>query len=396
MHDSSLLTAEQRALFTLTLVNGLGPRLIRALIDRFGSAQAVLRATPAQLSQVPHVSDRLSVDFRQALDAMNIDEALALLTRHQVHLVFADGPEYPPALTRIKYPPPLLYVRGEITTADDNAIAIVGSRNCTAYGRRMAERLGADLARAGWTIVSGLARGIDACAHRGALEAGGRTIAVLAGGLSAIYPPEHAELAGQVQQSGALVTEFNMHMEPLPVLFPMRNRIISGMSRAVVVVEANQRSGALITVKHALEQDRDVFAVPGAVDSSASAGTLQLLRDGARLVRSADDILEDMKGITPRSLFAAPPQEPVSPTDESGLAERPATDSEPITTSAGPPAELDEPQRRIWEFLGGQVRSPDEMIQELGLGASQLAVLLMTLEMKKVVRRLPGNRYERF
>jgi DNA processing protein len=390
------LSAEQRALFALTLVSGLGPRLIRALLDRFGSAQATLHAPAAQLAAVPHISTDLAAKFRLALDTANVDEELERMRQHQVQLVFAGQPDYPAALMQVKFPPALLYVRGAIEPPDNNAIAIVGSRNCTAYGRRVAGQLASDLARAGWTVVSGLARGIDAAAHRGALDAGGRTIAVLAGGLSAIYPPEHKDLADQVQHSGALVTEFNMRMEPLPVLFPMRNRIISGISRAVVVVEANQRSGALITADHALNQDRDVFAVPGPVDSSASAGALQLLRDGARVVRNADDILEDLQGVTPRRTPREQVSDNVAATEEgTSLFDPTRAVADDETAPSRPVIELDETQRRVWDLLDGAPRSPDDMIQELGLNVSQLSVILLTLEMRKVIRRLPGNRYER-
>jgi DNA processing protein len=393
------LSAEQRALLALTLVSGVGPRLIRALIARFGSAESALRAPATQLSQVPHVSERLAGQFRAALDALNVDEELERMRQLRVRLVFQQDPEYPPRLAQIKYPPPLLYVCGSIEPQDENAIAVVGSRHATAYGRRIAEQLAGGLARAGCTVVSGLARGIDAAAHRGALQAGGRTLAIMAGGLSAIYPPEHKELAEQITLAGALITEFNMRMEPLPVLFPMRNRIISGITRAVVVVEANRQSGALITAHHALEQNRDVFAIPGPVDSPTSGGTLQLLRDGARLIRNADDLLEDMRGLpapTHRAeMLAATAGGSLFDRGEPGVAISSASQPPAELAPKEPPVELDELQRRIWEFLNGASRSPDDMVQELGVAASQLPGTLLMMEMKKVIRRLPGNRYER-
>jgi DNA processing protein len=243
----------------------------------------------------------------------------------------------------------------------------------------MAERLAAGLARAGVTVVSGLARGIDGAAHRAALEAGGRTVAVLAGGLSRIYPPEHAGLAGEICAGrGALVSETPMAMDPLPGMFPARNRIISGLSRGVVVVEADEKSGALITATHALEQGREVFAVPGPADSPTSAGCLRMIRDGARLVRSAEDILEDLTGVAP-------------PTEPAGASAGPAAAPRP----AGPPPGLDDEQRRVWDSLGDRPRFADELTRELGLPVGELARVLMSLEMKKVIRRLPGNQYER-
>jgi DNA processing protein len=208
-------------------------------------------------------------------------------------------------------------------------------------------------------------------------------VAVLAGGLSSIYPPEHADLAAEVAARGAVLTETPMTVDPQPGMFPARNRIISGLSRAVVIVEANIKSGALITASHAAEQGREVFAVPGNVDSGASAGCLELVRKGARLVRSADDILEDLRGI-------APPDPPP--------ARRRAQPSSPSTAdvvpSAGPPPGLDPVQQRVWDALAS-TRHADELSRELGIPAGELARVLMMLEMKKAVRRLPGNQYER-
>jgi DNA processing protein len=361
------VSSELRDLLALHLVPGLGPRLTAALLDRFGSAAAVLQATPEQLQQVPYVRAKLARDLYQAVRRPDVDAELELMRHQGVRLLALGTPQYPAPLANIADPPHLLYVRGTWEARDANAVAVVGSRGCSTYGRRTAERLAAGLARAGYTVVSGLARGIDGAAHRGALEAGGRTVAVLAGGLSRIYPPEHAELAVQVQAAGALLTESVMKQEPLAGMFPARNRLISGLSRGVVVVEAADKSGALITARHAAEQGREVFAVPGPVDSPASAGTLHLLRQGAKLVRHVDDILEDLGGIA----------------------------AGPAPGRQEPPADLDETQRRVWEFLAEQPRHVDDIARHLGLPVAQLNGTLMMLEMKKVVRRLPGNQFER-
>src|SRR5438034_3687203 len=245
------LSPELCDLLALSLVPGLGPRLTAALLRHFGSAGAVRRAAASQLRQVPQIGAKLSEDFAAALAAVEVENEIALLERHDTTVIALGDPGYPAALAQAPAPPPLLYVSGSLTAADARAIAIVGSRGCTSYGRRVTERLSAGLARAGYTIVSGLARGIDGVGHRAALQAGGRTIAVLAGGLSRIYPPEHADLAAQVEAAGALLSEAVMDQEPLPTMFPARNRIISGLSRAVVLVEAAEKSGALITAKHA-------------------------------------------------------------------------------------------------------------------------------------------------
>jgi DNA processing protein len=279
-------------------------------------------------------------------------------------------PGYPEALATIANPPHLIYCRGSLEARDARAVAIVGSRGCTGYGKRLAERLAGELARAGFAIVSGLARGIDGAAHRGALQAGGRTLAVMAGGLSRIYPPEHHELAEQVEKAGALLSEAPMDLDPLPNMFPARNRIISGLAQAVVLVEAAQKSGALITAEHAALQGRPVFAVPGPIDSDASAGTNALIRHGAILCRGAQDVIEELSGLV-------------------GMTSAGATAS-PATLPT-----LDPVQQQICDYLEGQARHLDEIVQALGLSVPRLTGLLLTLEMKRIVRRLPGNRYER-
>ncbi len=234
----------------------------------------------------------------------------------------------------------------------------------------MAERIASGLCRAGYTVVSGLARGIDGVAHAAALKAGGRTIAVLAGGLSRIYPPEHLTLADQVAGSGALLTETSMRQAPQAGMFPARNRLISGLSLAVVVVEAHERSGALITAKHALDQNRDVFAVPGQADSMASAGCLRLLREGAKLVRNVDDILEDLAGIG----------SPVS-----------AQVSKPAET----PPELPLLEANVYAALESTPRHVDQIAAQLSMSIPKFSRTLMQLELKRLVKRLPGNQYER-
>ena len=365
------LSTEQRDLLALHLVTGIGPRLSAALLDRFGSPAGVLAASPDELMEVPFLGKKVIAQLRAAWQNPDVDAECELLQKHGVGLLPLGDPGYPPALATIVTPPQLLYIRGALDPRDEQAVAVVGSRACTSYGRRVAERIGHDLARAGWTVVSGLARGIDGAAHRGALEAGGRTIAVLAGGLSRIYPPEHKDLAEQVVVAGALLTESPMRMEPMATLFPARNRIISGLCRAVVIVEAAERSGALITARLAAEQGREVFAVPGPVDSLASAGSLKLLRDGAKLIRSAEDILEDLQAL-PGLLLG----------DN-------ATGGSP-----SPPPNLDDNQRRLWDALEER-RTVDELSRQLQLTTGELSRHLMTLEIKKLIRRLPGNWYER-
>lgn len=372
----------------LALVPGLGPKLTAAVLRHFGSPAAVLRATAAQLRAVPQIGDTLAASFAEAFRTRDVDAELRLIEAHGVRPVPLGDPEYPARLAAIPDPPPLVYFRGELTPGDADAVAIVGSRTCTAYGRRVAEKIAAGLARAGWTVVSGLARGIDGAAHRGALDAGGRTVAVLAGGLSRIYPPEHTDLADAVAKQGCLVTETPLTVSPQAGMFPARNRIISGLSRAIVVVEAGERSGALITVEHAADQGREVFAVPGPVDSPASAGCLDLLRKGVKLVRSADDVLEDLRGI-------APPDPP--PPKAAGGRKSPAGDATLFAappTDPRPPLALDPAQQQIWDALDSP-RHGDELARLAGRSVAELTQVLMGMELKKLIRRLPGNRYER-
>ncbi len=363
---------------TLALVPGLGPKLTAALLDRFGSAAAARQATAAQLRTIPHIGDKTAAEMATALRAVDVRRELELIEAFGVTPVPLGDAAYPPPLLPLSTAPPLLYFRGAWIDADANAVGIVGSRACTGYGKRVAAEIARGLARAGVTVVSGLARGIDGAAHRGALEAGGRTIAVLAGGLSSIYPPEHTELADEVASAGAVVTETPMTVAPQPGMFPARNRIISGLSRGIVVVEANIKSGALITVGHALEQGKEVFAVPGPTDSPASAGCLELIRKGARLVRNAADILDDLKGIATPEWKRAPSAQPML------FVEPPPPQ----------PGNLEPTQQAVWDQLATK-RHADELARDTGLGAGELAKALMQLELKRLARRLPGNYYER-
>jgi DNA processing protein len=363
-----------RDLLTLSLVPGIGPRLTAALLERFGSAAAALRASVAELSAIPFITPRLAESIQRAGQRSDAAAELERMQCHGVRLIARGSPEYPASLATIEDPPYLLYVRGTLTAADANTVALVGSRHCTDYGRRIAARLSAGLVRAGVTVVSGLARGIDGAAHLAALEAGGRTLAVLAGGLSRIYPPEHAELAREVEASGALITESKMDQEPMAGLFPVRNRIISGLSKVIVLIEAAEKSGALITASHAADQGRTVMAVPGSVEAAFSSGTNELIRKGAVLCRGVEDILEELHGVSAMA-----------------VAERNAAF---VVAPPRPPPGLDDNQRRIWAMLT-EACHLDHLVQRLGLTVPQVSGALMLMEMKKVVRRLPGNRYER-
>lgn len=360
-------------LLRLTMVPGVGPKTCRALLERFGSAGKVLGAAESTLRDVPGVGGRLAEKIARARHDVDASGELDLCRERGVRPVARGAEGYPPPLEDIPDPPSLLYVRGTIEPADQLAIALVGSRKCTPYGIRIAERLAASLARVGLTVVSGLARGIDAAAHRGALTAGGRTIAVLANGLAEVYPPEHEGLAREVAAAGALISESPMRQQPIAGLFPQRNRVISGLSLGVVVVEASPKSGSLTTAKHAMEQNREVFAVPGPVDSLASRGCHYLIRDGARLVQTVDDILEEL-GPLVREIRAGPGEPAVRHPAELSLSDQ---------------------ERSLLNRLDDHPVAVDALILASGLTPSQVMATLSVLEMRRLVRRLPGPAFVR-
>jgi len=365
--------SERHALLRVLLVDGIGPVLARRLLAHFHHPQAILKASEEALCQVPGIGRKLAHELRTQATADRLERELQLCAREQVRILWASDPDYPPELAAIPVPPLALWVRGQLLPRDRLAVAVVGSRAATAYGTRQTERLAGNLASIGFTIVSGLARGIDASAHRAALRCQGRTIAVLASGLHAIYPPEHLELAERIAEHGALLSENPMTRAPKSGLFPMRNRIISGLSLGVLVVEAARRSGALITVSHALEQGRDVFAVPGPVDSPLSQGCHQLIKDGAWLVETPADIFDVLRPQAARlakTLFGSPARHPFE-------------------------SELNDTDRRVLDALSRDALDCDQLTRRTGLPPHTLGASLTRLELRHFIRRLPGGRYQR-
>ena len=351
----------------LNLASGVGPRTHARLLSKFGSSINVLRQTRQALASVEGVGPR-TADGILGVDSSRATEIIKQCQRMGVSLIRHGDADYPTGLRTLPDAPGLVYVRGKLCSQDHLAVAIVGSRRCTTYGRRIAERLAASLARAGFTIVSGLARGIDAAAHSGALRAGGRTIAVLATGVEKIYPPEHAELALEIADSGALVSEFPPDQQPSPGLFPQRNRIISGLSLGVVVVEATRNSGALYTARHAVEQGREVFGVPGHADSMSSAGCHDLIRQGVTLVRNVDDVLEDL-----------------------GPMSTPAVSAEQHTVHHPRELTLNPQEKEILDLISTSPVSVDSVLQTTQLDQSRVLSTLTVLEVRRFIRRLPGN-----
>ncbi len=352
----------------LCLIPGVGPTIRKRLLERFGTARAVLAAAPSDLRGVQGVGEKLTHTIVGADHQIDVEAEIALCRQHGIDILTETDAAYPRALREIHDPPGVLFVRGEMKPDDALAIAIVGTRHGTQYGLRQAERLAGGLARAGLTVISGLARGIDAAAHRGALAAGGRTLAVLASGVLNIYPPEHDKLAEEVAAHGALVSESPPGGEPLAGMFPQRNRLISGLSLGVVVVEAPERSGALITARHAMEQGREVFAVPGNVDSRASRGCHQLIRDGAKLVESADDVLEELG-----------PLVEAAPREDGQVIHHPAE------------LLLNELEQQVLAAIHGEATPIDQIVADTGLPVSQVLSTISVLEMRRLIRRLSGT-----
>lgn len=352
----------------LCLIPGVGPRLQANLLEHFESPAHVLDASIEQLQQVDGIGAKVAERIASPINRPAANEMLKRCQDAAVKLLLKDSNDYPSMLSEVDDSPSILFCKGDITEADRLAIAIVGARRCTAYGRRQAERLGSALARAGFTIISGLARGIDAAAHRGALNAGGRTIAVMATGVTDIYPPEHADLAVEISNQGAVVSEFPLDQKPRPGMFPQRNRIISGISLGSIVIEATEKSGSLHTARHAMEQGREVFAMPGPVDSLASAGCHRLIRDGVTLIRNADDVIAELGPLIKPTTLA---------TDQTIHDPRELT--------------LNEQERLILASIGNTATHLDEVIGSVGIEMSRALSTITILEMKRFIRRLPGN-----
>ncbi|QDT63073.1 DNA-processing protein DprA [Calycomorphotria hydatis] len=372
----------------LTLTTGIGPRTRQLLLERFGSVSEVLQAGRNELLEVPGIGPKLADAILQSANSNAAERELDRCREAGFHLLLKGTADYPKLLSEVPDSPDVLYVRGEILPRDAIAVALVGSRSCTYYGQRQTEKLAGGLARAGVTIISGLARGIDAAAHKAALDAGGRTIAVTATGLNTVYPPEHKELAERISENGAIVTEFHLDQEPKPGLFPQRNRIISGLSLGIIVTEASRKSGALHTTRHASEQNRDVFAVPGPVDSAASEGCLDLIRDGAILTRGVDDVLEVLGPFTIAS--GATTSEPVAERVTAQPSSQPAE-----RTMRGIELLLNDQEKAVLATVTSQPKPIDNILADADIEASRVLSTLTILEMKRLVRRLPGNQVVR-
>jgi DNA processing protein len=337
-----------------------------ALVERFGSARAAWMAPASQLRTVLGTRERMLgnlIKVRETIDPLREAE---LLDSAGVRVVTLADQGYPRLLREISAPPPVLFHRGAFMETDDAAVAIVGTRRATSYGKEMARQIAGDLASAGITIVSGLAHGVDGIAHQAALDAGGRTFAVLGSGIHDIYPREHRMLAKRVAEQGALISDNVPTAKPDRWNFPARNRIISGLSLGVVVIEAPEKSGALITVDFAADQGRDVFAVPGPVNSRASAGCLRIMREGARPIRNAEDVIEDLR-----------------------------LNRLPMDEASQPALFLDEDDRRVLHVLTGSPCHIDDVVEASGLPLPRVSAILLTLELQQLATNTGAQHYTR-
>lgn len=346
-------------------VRGIGPARLRALLDYFGSIEQAWHAPADALAEVG-LDRRSTANLLQARAGLDLAAELDKVRKSGVETLTWEDARYPERLRAINDPPPVLYIRGELRPTDDWAVALVGTRKATSYGREAARTLATDLARAGVTIVSGLARGIDTQAHRGAIDAGGRTLAVLGSGVDIIYPYENLKLAQDIVQHGALISEYPLGAAPEAGNFPPRNRIISGLSRGVIVVEAGEQSGALITAEFAADQGRDVFAVPGSIFQRGSIGTNRLIRDGAAPVLSANDVLEALNLTSVAQHVEA---QMLLPTD--------ATEA------------------LLFEHVGEEATHVDEIGRAAGLPIATVSSTLAVMELKGLVRSVGGMNYVR-
>ena len=360
--------SEHALWLALTRIKGLGCISFKKLASHFADPTQSLSATAAELSAIEGI-DRKAVDGLLAFTQWDeVEQEVQRAEEAGVKIIPFGSGIYPARLRSIADPPPCLYVKGEIRREDDKAVAVIGTRSASHYGRRVARDLCRGLASLGFTVISGMARGIDGVAHDEALNAGGRTIAVLGSGVDRAYPPEHRKLYDRISENGAVISELPLGAPPLAFNFPARNRLISGLSAGVVVVEATEKSGSLITAAIALEQGREVFAVPGEVGSSRSRGGHRLIRQGAKLVENVDDILEE---IAPQLV---------------------ARDRQPAALRTLP-VDAQSETHKIFDLLQERSLHIDEVIEASGFSASRVSQILLELELQGFLKQLPGNRY---
>ena len=401
-----MLSQETINLIHLNLIQGIGTKTVQFLIKILGSAEKVLNTSAQELQKIEGLSPTARERLTSKKLGCSLERELELIHEFGCQIVTLYDAAYPPLLKEIDTPPLLLYVRGELKTEDALSVALVGSRQAKDYGRRVSYQLSYQLAKRGLTVISGFAKGIDTCAHRGALEAGGRTIAVMGNGLSLIYPAGNSELVEKVIGSGALISEFPMGMKPRAENFPRRNRIISGLTLGTVVVEASNRSGALITARLASEQGREVFAVPGEIFSELSTGTHKLIDNGAKLISTVDDLLEALPRHALYQISAlVPTQEsdrnieiPETPADIKGELDQTSSTTTKIaatekktTIPVVTPPDLTTDEKTVYDAIEVPSSHIDTIVRTTQLPISQVSSVLLMLELKGAIQQLPGK-----
>lgn len=355
------------ACIALNMLPTMGPVRLRKLLEVFETPDRVLVARRDALRAVEGIGNDVADQIVRWEEIVDLSAELERIRQFGANVITAESPLYPRQLREIHAPPIVLYVWGELSERDQHAIAVIGSRRTTHYGMESAKKLSYQLAYAGLTVISGLARGIDTAAHQGALAAKGRTIAVIGSGLSKLYPPENAALAEKIRSgNGAIVSEFSMEIEPDRQTFPMRNRIISGWSHGLLVVEAGLNSGALITVAQALEQGRSVYAVPGHINAPSAQGSNRLIQQGAKLVMDASDLLDDLQILLPET----------KPSPEAAVRALP---------------ELSADERRVYDAIEATETSIDDIATKAELPSGTVSSILLRLELKRLVKQLPGK-----
>lgn len=366
----------------LSLVPGVGPVQYKRLLNAFGSARRIFGESPSRLAEVSGVGPKLAKRITEFKEFSSAQKEFSQCAKQEVTIISLEEESYPVNLTHIADPPPFLYVKGELKESDSKAVAMVGTRRCSNYGRLSAEKISRDLAGLGITVVSGMARGIDSIAHRGALAAGGRTLAVLGCGIDVLYPRENRDLYEQIPRQGALISEFPFGTPPKGHNFPRRNRIISGLSLGVVIVEAPARSGALITASLALDQGREVFAVPGSPGLRTSQGGNRLIKMGAKLTEGVEDVLEELV-----SQMGLPGRQPFK---ESRPHDKPGQENLLSAIPAVKPTALGPEEEKILQLLSPDPTHVDVIAERTGLPLGRVLSLLTQLELGSRVKQLPG------
>jgi DNA processing protein len=367
----------------LIRAEGIGPTTFGRLVKHFGSVDGALGASVSELAKVDGIGYKTAEQIARTRNKFDCAAELESAEKSGVWIISLDDERYPPVLKRIYDPPAVLYIKGSLTSSDNLAIAIVGTRRCSLYGKEQSSRLAHLLSSAGFTICSGMARGIDTAAHQGALSAGGRTIAVQGCGLGRIFPPENKKLFEMIAESGACISELPLQYEPLSENFPPRNRIIAGLSLGTIVIEAGLRSGALITARAALENDREVMAVPGKIDSPLSEGCHQLIKQGAKLVESVEDVMEAL-GYIGKQLEGHASR---SAEEASEKMAAPLFDVSQIKLSGD--------EKTIFEYLSKEPVHIEQIIAGTRLGVGSINAGLISLRLKGLIRQLPGSMFLR-